>query len=84
MDAKLADQFGATAQFKFAPASNSDDRYTGTVSWAFLSWRPSNDWLFRAGKQRIPLYLYSQTRRHRGHVRFCPLADGDVFDHPEQ
>ena len=30
-------------------------------SWAFLSYRPTNDWLIRAGKQRIPLYLYSET-----------------------
>ena len=61
LDAKFADKFGATVQFKLAPASNNDNEYKGTVSWAFLSWRPTNDWLFRAGKQRIPLYLYSQT-----------------------
>ena len=61
IDATFADKFGATVQFKLAPATNSDDEYKGTVSWAFLSWRPTNDWLFRAGKQRIPLYLYSQT-----------------------
>ena len=61
IDATFADKFGATAQFKLAPATNNDDEYKGTVSWAFLSWRPTNDWLLRAGKQRIPLYLYSQT-----------------------
>ena len=61
VDARFADKFGATVQFKLAPASNNDNEYKGTVSWAFLSWRPTNDWLFRAGKQRIPLYLYSQT-----------------------
>ena len=61
LDAKFADKFGATVQFKLAPASNNDNEYKGTVAWAFLSWRPTNDWLLRAGKQRIPLYLYSQT-----------------------
>ena len=61
VDAKFADKFGATVQFKLAPASDNDNEYKGTVSWAFLSWRPTNDWLFRAGKQRIPLYLYSET-----------------------
>jgi hypothetical protein len=61
VDAKLADQWGATAQFIYAPSTKNDDVYTGTVSWAFLSWRPANDWLFRAGKQRIPIYLYSET-----------------------
>jgi hypothetical protein len=61
VDARFADRFGATAQFKLAPAANSDSEFKGTVSWAFLSWRPTNDWLVRAGKQRIPLYLYSET-----------------------
>ena len=61
LDAKFADKFSATVQFKLAPASNNDNEYKGTVAWALLSWRPTNDWLFRAGKQRIPLYLYSET-----------------------
>jgi hypothetical protein len=61
IDARFDEKFGATAQFKLAPATNNDDEFKGTVSWAFLSWRPTNDWLFRAGRQRIPLYLYSQT-----------------------
>lgn len=60
VDAKFFDTVGATVQAKLAPASASDGRYEATISWAFLTWRPSNDWLFRAGKQRIPLYLYSQ------------------------
>lgn len=60
MDAKFADRFGATVQIKAAPNTASDQGYEGTVAWAFLSYRPSNDWLFRIGKQRIPLYLYSQ------------------------
>ena len=60
-DVKFSENFGATVQVLGAPASTSDSRYEGTVSWAFLSWRPTNDWLIRAGKQRIPFYLYSQT-----------------------
>ena len=61
VDAKFADKFGATVQVKVAPDTANDNRYEGTVSWAFLSYRPTNDWLFRAGKQRIPFYLYSET-----------------------
>jgi hypothetical protein len=61
VDARLADKFGATVQVKVAPDAVNDNRYEGTVSWAFLSYRPTNDWLIRAGKQRIPLYLYSET-----------------------
>lgn len=60
-DAKLVDGVGATVQLKGAPATASDRRYQATVSWAFVSYRPANDWLFRAGKQRIPFYLYSET-----------------------
>jgi hypothetical protein len=61
VDARFADKFGATVQVKVAPDTVSDNSYEGTVSWAFLSYRPTNDWLIRAGKQRIPLYLYSET-----------------------
>jgi hypothetical protein len=61
LDAGLGRGFGATLQLKAAPATASDDHYEGTIAWAFLSYRPSNDWLFRAGKQRIPLYLYSES-----------------------
>ena len=57
----LTDSLGATAQLLAAPASDNDRSYEATVAWAFLSWRPTNDWLIRAGKQRIPLYLHSQT-----------------------
>lgn len=58
-DAKFGNEFGATVQVKGAPSSRSDDRYAATLAWAFVSYRPSNDWLLRAGKQRIPIYLYS-------------------------
>ena len=60
-DVKFSENFGATVQVLAAPASNNDSRYEGTVAWAFLSWRPTNDWLIRLGRQRIPFYLYSQT-----------------------
>lgn len=32
-----------------------------TVDWAYVSWKPSEDsaWTFQAGRQRIPLYYYS-------------------------
>lgn len=60
VDAKLTNEFAATVQLKGAAADGSDRRLEGSVSWAFLSYRPTNDWLFRAGKQRIPIYLYSE------------------------
>lgn len=61
VDARYGSQFSATFQAKTAPATANDTQYEATVSWAFVAFRPNNDWLFRAGKQRIPLYLYSET-----------------------
>ena len=61
MDAKFNNDFGATLQLKAAPSLSSDTRYQGSVSWAFLSYRPTNDLLLRIGKQRLPLYLFSET-----------------------
>ena len=61
IDAKAFDEFGATVQFKVAPYADRDNKYTASVSWAFGSWRPTNDWLIRVGKQRTPYYLYSQS-----------------------
>lgn len=61
VDAKFTNTFGATAQVVAEPATDDEDRYRASMTWAFVSWRPSNDWLFRFGKQRLPLYLYSQT-----------------------
>lgn len=61
LDASFANKFGATVQAKFAPSTTSDTSYQGSISWAFLTYRPTNDWLFRLGKQRIPLYLFSET-----------------------
>ena len=61
VDARFAEKFRATVQVKVAPDTANDNRYEGSVSWAFLSYRPTNDWLFRAGRQRIPFYLYSET-----------------------
>jgi hypothetical protein len=60
MDAKLDNEFGFTLQGKLAPAIDSDNDINATVSWAFLSWRPSNDWLVRVGRMRYPMYLLNE------------------------
>ena len=31
------------------------------LEWAYLTWRPSNRWNFKAGKMRTPFYLHSNT-----------------------
>jgi hypothetical protein len=61
LDARLTESVGATIQLLAAPATDSDNKTDASVAWAFVSLRPTNDWLFRVGKQRIPLYLFSQT-----------------------
>lgn len=60
VDARWGSGFGATVQAKAAASSASDSRYDATLAWAFVSYRLNNDWLFRLGKQRIPLYLHSE------------------------
>ncbi|MEB0137190.1 hypothetical protein QN362_17800 [Actimicrobium sp. CCC2.4] len=61
VDARINDQFSATVQGKVAASLKSDSATDATISWAFLSWRPSNDWLVRAGRLRVPLYLRSES-----------------------
>lgn len=61
IDGKFAERFGTTVQIIAATASDNDRQYNGSVSWAFVSYRPEDDWLFRVGRQRIPFYLYSQS-----------------------
>ena len=59
VDARLSDQFSFVVQGKVAPSLKNDAGWDPTLTWAFLAWRPSNDFLFRLGKFRIPYYLNS-------------------------
>lgn len=59
-DFKFTPQWGATIQGKFAPSTESDRRWDATLSWAFVSWRPSDEWLVRAGKLRLPFMLNTE------------------------
>ncbi|MDP2005015.1 MAG: hypothetical protein Q8K45_05010 [Rubrivivax sp.] len=61
LDLRLAPQWSATVQAQIAPAEDSDTRWRAKTAWAFVAWRPNNDWLLRAGKVRVPLYLYSES-----------------------
>ena len=61
VDARINDQFSATLQGKVAASLKNDTTTAATISWAFLSWRPSNDWLVRAGRLRVPFYLRSES-----------------------
>jgi len=59
-DLRFNPQWSATVQLKAAPSLKSDARWDATAAWAFLAWRPGDDWLLRAGKMRVPLYLNSE------------------------
>ncbi|NDP48531.1 MAG: hypothetical protein GZ085_09130 [Sulfuriferula multivorans] len=60
LSARFNPEWSATVQAKLAPAADSDQDVKATLSWAFVSFRPTDDWLFRAGKLRIPFYLNSE------------------------
>ena len=59
-DVKFTESMGATLQGKFARSVNNDASWDTTLTWAFVSWRPSDDLLIRVGKQRVPLFLNSE------------------------
>lgn len=61
LDLRLAPQWSATVQAQAAPAEDSDSRWQLHAAWAFVAWRPNNDWLLRAGRVRLPVYLYSES-----------------------
>ena len=56
-DVALTETLSFTTQL-LAHASAGRD---SGVEWAYLSWRPSNNWNFKAGKMRSPFYLHSDT-----------------------
>ena len=53
----LTETFSFTTQLL---AHASEDRDTG-LEWAYLTWRPSNRWNFKAGRLRTPFYFHSDT-----------------------
>ncbi|GAB2181642.1 hypothetical protein DLREEDagrD3_18650 [Denitratisoma sp. agr-D3] len=59
-DVRFDPRWSATLQVKMAPAPANDNRWQATTTWAFVSWRPDNDWLLRFGKLRIPGYLNAE------------------------
>ena len=56
-DVELTETLSFTTQLL---AHASAARQSG-VEWAYLSWRPSKHWRFKAGRLRTPIYLHSDT-----------------------
>jgi hypothetical protein len=57
LDARLTPRLSATLQARLAPSTDSDSGWDPTLSWAFISWRPADDFMLRAGKLRMPYML---------------------------
>lgn len=57
LDARLSPRLSATLQARLSSASDSDSSWEPTLAWAFLSWRPLDDLMLRAGKLRVPYML---------------------------
>lgn len=53
-------QWGATVQAVASAPRTRDDGYEAKVRWAFVSFRPNNEWLFRAGRLRPPFFINTQ------------------------
>lgn len=60
VDLRFTPQWSATLQVKATPSEDSDSGWQARANWAFVAWRPNNDWLLRAGRLRVPLYLHSE------------------------
>lgn len=57
---QLNPEWSATVQGKWAPSDHSDTKWDLVPAWAFVAWRPDNDWLLRAGKLRVPILMRSE------------------------
>lgn len=60
-DLRFSPQWSATVQLKLAPSIKAEDQWDLVPAWAFVAWRPSDNWLLRAGRMRVPLYLHSES-----------------------
>ena len=61
VDLRFTPQWSATVQAKLTACETRDDGACARTAWAFVAWRPDNDWLVRLGKVRVPLYLNSES-----------------------
>lgn len=62
LDLRFSPQWGAAIQGKIAPSDRHDSSISGTISWAFVSWRPHDDILVRLGKLRVPMMLNTENQ----------------------
>lgn len=61
VDAQFTPQWSATVQVTLAPSVRNDKGWSFEPTWAFVAWRPEDDWLLRVGRLRLPFYLHSES-----------------------
>jgi len=59
-EAQFNSQWGATLQVVASAPRTRDNGHEVKLRWAFVSFRPDNDWLFRVGRLRPPVFIHSQ------------------------
>lgn len=59
-EAQFNSQWGATLQAVASAPRTRDDGAEAKIRWAFISFRPDNDWLFRVGRVRSQFFIHAQ------------------------
>src|SRR5688500_5156472 len=60
LETRFNSEWGATVQAVASAPRTSDEGLEATIRWAFVSFRPNNEWLFRAGRLRPPVFINTQ------------------------
>lgn len=60
IEVRFSPEWGATVQGVASAPRTRDEALEAKIRWAFISFRPDNDWLFRAGRARPPVFLNTQ------------------------
>ncbi len=60
LDVQLSDEISATVQYVVAPKQRRDEGVEFDNRWAFLKFKPNDNWHFKLGRQRLNLYLDSE------------------------
>lgn len=54
LEAQFNPQWGATAQLVASADQDRDEGLSARLRWAFVSYRPNNEWQIRLGRLRVP------------------------------
>lgn len=60
LDVQLNDEFSATVQYVISPEQRRDESVELDNRWAFIKFKPNDNWHFKLGRQRLNFYLDSE------------------------